>query len=419
MKNNENYLMLIVHHSTDMDGLISGAFALQAMKILRSEFRLNVKVVGYNYGKDTKVDEWLDTNQVRYDHYQFIDVTPPLEWIEKVSDSILTDTYGDNSGWNPMIELFDHHKGVYDKIVESDRCLALMGLDYGDRLAMQYYYSPNECGALIYLNSLTSNKFWLDNLVSRLTNEESINKAIRQIFPIKYGKKQVRKQLDMWLTNKEVFDLAKIVSKFDTWAWYAEWIEAGSVGSENSPWVMRPLALNEWFWGLDRDCFNADWVNQQLFGTNCGDWLPSNIYRPNYEKMVSYGFSQIARKVKEAKNKMYSFAYFDGMVSVITAGSISFYESEYIRSLRGNAPKEGTESIQWAIDNSLVLVSYKLDLTKWVCKYSFREIGANFDCASLAAKVGKDNGGGHFGAAGCRTTVDEFYGLVKQIPQKQ
>jgi hypothetical protein len=410
---NKTYKMLVVYHSADMDGLMSGAIAKMAMNIIRSELLLDVDFAGYNYGIDPQKDKWLDFEKNGYDHYQFIDITPPLAWLEGISD--LINVRNEVVSWVPVIHMFDHHKGVLDNFMESESAYRLLGGEGLYPCVLRYFFSGVESGAMIYLNSLTENGFWIDELIDGLSIQKYKQTGLQRIFPKMRARKEIRERTEKWLTNEYVFDLVKLVTKYDTWRWYPEWkVESASWQAKvpNEYTSMKPLALNQWFYGLSKEDFNMEFVVDQFFFGNNGEGIKGK-WKPSYENKLISGFAKIAENFKVAKNKGYSYVIFNGTRVCLVHGSLSFFESEHVMSLKTEAEKAPTEE-NYMIRSCEVLMSYKIDFTDMICKYSFRQIGVPFDCAKFAAAVGKDNGGGHEGAAGCRTSFADFYaGLQK------
>jgi len=104
----------LVYHSADSDGLMSGYLL---SKIFRDEIELeNADLIPYNYGTD---DDFLRNRE--YIRYIFVDVTPPIEWLEANIDKI---------GKDFDIEIFDHHAPKFDEIFGKFSNLFGKGLNY-------------------------------------------------------------------------------------------------------------------------------------------------------------------------------------------------------------------------------------------------------------------------------------------------
>lgn len=88
---------IFICHDKDSDGFISMCVARMIMDKDKD------KIIGYNY--ETEGIDWIDNPEVLHEYYNiyFIDVTPPVDWLEK---------YGD---WFNHICIIDHH---YDKLLQ-------------------------------------------------------------------------------------------------------------------------------------------------------------------------------------------------------------------------------------------------------------------------------------------------------------
>ena len=104
----------LIYHSADSDGLMSGYLL---SKIFRDEIELeNADLIPYNYGTD---DNFLRNRE--YIRYIFVDITPPIEWLEANIDKI---------GKEFEIEIFDHHAPKFDEIFGKFSNLFGKGITY-------------------------------------------------------------------------------------------------------------------------------------------------------------------------------------------------------------------------------------------------------------------------------------------------
>lgn len=97
-------LNAIIYHSADIDGLMSG--------YLMRQIQPNSIMIPYNYENET---DWMKEN---YSKYTFVDITPPLSWIESKKDDILNDTI--------QITIIDHH---LDKLFNIEECEKILGIN--------------------------------------------------------------------------------------------------------------------------------------------------------------------------------------------------------------------------------------------------------------------------------------------------
>ena len=107
---------LFICHDKDSDGFISMCLARLVMD------EENDKIVGYNY--ETEGIDWIDNPEIlhKYFNLYFIDVTPPIDWLEK---------YG---SWFNHICIIDHHKDKLDKIRKSTiNCANIVIIDSDDK----------------------------------------------------------------------------------------------------------------------------------------------------------------------------------------------------------------------------------------------------------------------------------------------
>jgi hypothetical protein len=425
---NRRYRMLVVHHSADMDGLMSGAIAKKALEIVSKELDFDAEHVGYNYGTDPKQDKWLDIIAEPYDHYQFIDVTPPLDWIEKTFSMKGQTLRLDNGPWHPVVEVFDHHPFVYKgwQQLIGDMTEAMKDTEDWPSDHVKWWFCSDESGAKIYHNSLYEMRFWIDPLIDRLNMDGNVIGRIRNLLPKRKMRSAIREGLDRWLTQKYFQPIVDMVSRFDTWGWYAEW-SAIPAAQRDESWAQRsmdPLAFNEWFYGLERSDFNMQFVYDCFFGRNAGNWKDIKwksheavlgAWEPNWVDKTNVGWRYLRDKQKAARNKDYTMVILPGVgpkgnpVHCVTCqGQADHYNSQFIRELKTDTDRMASMHLHDWMPASEVLMSYKIDFIKRVVKLSFRDIGGNINCAELASNVGLDNGGGHEGSAGCRIGLDRF-----------
>lgn len=146
---------IIVHHSGDNDGLMSGTIAYQMYK---SEIK-NGTVVLYGYDYQDRAKWMDDVESLLADDYtlylQFIDITPSVEWLTSVKDYI-ADSF-------LKIQIFDHHEMRYNDIMD-------LKLPYID-----YHFSTAWCGSKIYLD------YWKEILGGNLLNNKNCSKVFASL----------------------------------------------------------------------------------------------------------------------------------------------------------------------------------------------------------------------------------------------
>lgn len=131
-----------IYHNADNDGKMA-AFIARVM--FQEEVGIDVinstntavNLIGYNYGTNSEIDTWLsDEESNKYDLYIFVDITPPIDWLQKVSG-------------NKDIIIFDHHEQAYKNITNKF-------------LPVDYIYKSNMCGAeLFYYNRKEIQKYFI------------------------------------------------------------------------------------------------------------------------------------------------------------------------------------------------------------------------------------------------------------------
>jgi hypothetical protein len=272
---------------------------------------------------------------------------------------------------------------------------------------------------LIYLESITVEKLWLRELILNcemlaIGVETGFNKAVIKFFPKHYISKQLRKEINFWLSNEWMFKIVKMVSVFDTWAWFDIWKQSGLYTDK------APLALNEYFFGVEKYQFNVQHFYLSFFDKAN---IKLGSHDPQLDFRVNMGYQHIDRLMKEARKRDYSMTELGGYDCIMVAGKIGFYEREFIAEKQKDIEQE--KLLTNMADNmrtpiwyatSDVLCGYRIDWLNRTVKISFRAIAPYFDCAAYAAMLSPANGGGHAGSAGARMTLIEFFELFK-LPQ--
>lgn len=417
MENPNKFKVLIIHHNADMDGIVSGVLANQVFRQLSkindisTDKKLVFDVIGYNYGKDSTVDTWLNidvTNQ--YDYIQFIDITPPETWLEEVSNEQYS---------HITIAIFDHHKSAYDSIYEKFPSLLFTG-------QLKYFFDARYCGAWIYLyfvKKFTNEIDW-NHKTGKCKYSEGIEESwimnhIFYKFFIKENKFTVFQNLSEFLftpskvDNKDLFVseivngldtiifnykyIIDIVTEYDTWAWYPKKYQPKSKG-------YNPLYLNEGFMMTYKNTpvdqiTTLDSTNLIDKGIIICDYLENQV--PKRENIRIYEFPQLETHL----NNPVKIAFVNQKVN--------FFITENFIELHSELEVPELYVPDLCVPD--VVFYYTLDLVNNRITFSIRTINNMVNCSTLAKKISNGNGGGHFGAAGGSMSLEEFNQLLKLL----
>lgn len=181
----------IIYHNADMDGLMSGTFAKKFFDLLKEDARtatlFDYTLIGYNYGKDESVDTWLTNNQL-YNIYMFIDITPPIEFLDKLI-----------TGQEVMI--LDHHKKAYQDITER--------VKFARYDNVHYFFNAEESGAKIFFREIKN--------ISRLKKEKTFYSILLERSPFIHS--EIIENIRVYFNHPRFINLINLVSSYDTWQW--------------------------------------------------------------------------------------------------------------------------------------------------------------------------------------------------------
>jgi hypothetical protein len=342
----------IIFHSADMDGLMSGTLAKKTFEIINECFPgiFEYDLIGYNYGKNSKEDIWLNFEDNHYDYYQFIDVTPPLFWLENIYFLLANNLV--------KIDIFDHHKPVYDEISE---------IDIFKNNNLIYYFDNEFSGAYIYwINILKFN--WINKF---LENIEILNNS-----KIQNLKSLLKSEFDNYLFS----NLLELVDSYDTWKW-----------QNNKTKNNFALYLNEFF----------------FLHKNVEDYY-NIVFDANYDSQ------KILRKGKEiseirkdlSKNIKHLFVTINRQRFVIINDKASIYHIDNIKD------RYNTIDNKEYVASNAVIFYQSIDFIDNKINLSIRSLNDNFDCNYFVKSISPNNGGGHKGSAGCQLSINGFYNLI-------
>lgn len=363
----ENIKIAIVYHNQDMDGLMSGALAKLTFETIKKFIpEIEYDIIGYNYGKNPDEDIWLDSINNHYDFYQFIDVTPPIEWLSLMSVR------------ESIIYIFDHHKPVYEQIQKLSITSRL------NNLYFHYYFNENYCGVYIYWKELLSKDnwlndyFWLNNLIK--------DKEIKQ---------HIISELKTKIDTNFYFDLIQLVDQYDTWKWQDN--------ENNICW--NALYVNEFFLNFKtiEDFYNVCF---------CFDF--------NIPYILKHGKRISEFKNNESLNKKHYIKVINGETICIINDKASIYHINNVKDkikLSLENEKLTHEFFDKKLDEyrfvSCIIFYHDIDFGNDIpmINLSVRQIEENFDCNNFV-KGFFGIGGGHRGSAGCRIELNKFLKLI-------
>ena len=388
MGQTKTYKVAIIHHSADLDGIFSGALAYlfwdNVRTIMSKNKHINVEfdLIGYNYGKDTTIDTWLDPFEdgvCKYDYVQFIDINPPMFWIEKVKELIIADVM--------YVEIFDHHKAVHDEI--SSKFPELFFLKQ-----FNYYFSADYCAAYIFFSTFYDLD-WFKKLYKSKLAQTGIFKGLTSSNLLKNIEETITKLIT--LTNSRMMNL---VDSYDTWKWKI---------SNNSD----GLAINEYFLLFKPETDGIENAIQFLITGN----------ETKLESIITKGYELIRIKEIFAKNQKHSIieiAYNNKLEKFIIINdkantySIDVVESKILQAL--SQPCSGPENdaeLERYVNTKAIIFYNNIDFVKGTINLSFRHVDKSFNVSDFAKYICQGNGAGHFGAAGGSMRLDMFLHLIQ------
>lgn len=364
----------VIFHSGDMDGLTSGALATRTFDLLKSNFpdlSLDYEIIGYNYGKNPEEDLWLDFNKGFYDYYQFIDITPPIEWLKTMKPLIESNKV--------KIEIFDHHKPVYNEIQKLEITSGIF----------HYYFDENYSGAYIYYVNLLMPKPWYYILVHDLFGATSIIDK----FSIKKRYRDFLILLKSRIDTNYLFDIVKLVDSYDTWKW-----------KNNEKQNYDALALNEYF--LQHKDVKSYY--EILFNQNFDISL-----------MLTYGWTMIKinmRLASERKHFFFNWKYKNQNFIIINSKA-NVYDIDVVNEIKTEALNQELGQIlnpelEQYSNIKAILFYNNIDFSSNKINFGVRQIDKEFDCNDFIKEFTNGNGGGHQAASGGQMCLTDFIKLT-------
>jgi len=387
---------------------MSGTLARKAFELINSKFYNNdligFTLIPYNYGKDPKVDKWLDHEnpENKFDYYQFIDVTPPKEFLQTIAYKIINDQI--------MVDIFDHHLNIMKEIQQ----FVTKDLFLSD--GFKYFFDSDKSGALIYYNSLKESKNWLTRLLQ--FHEKNTNKIyahhlnlapnfLQRIFPTIFLIGKIQDEFNYWFFSSKMEELMSLVSKYDTWQWYSEKLDKNTYSSD------LPLALNEYFTGEYRED-NFQFYYKSLFEyshkiNSKTDPKEDGNY-PQIDMFTNNGYSNIQNKTKIAELAFHQIVPVlqTKICLIASSGYDYYYDTETVKKRMKKI--DGDTPVPFRDYSGLyAVIYYKINFKTQNVKISIRSLNENnFDACDFVKRLTGDNGGGHRGAAGGSLTLKDF-----------
>lgn len=392
------FKIAVVHHNADLDGIFSQTLARIFWGIVIDKLKYNSKInlevdfIGYNYGKDSTIDTWLnpynEEQNLKYDYIQFIDVTPPIFWIESVEEEIKLGRL--------YVEFFDHHKAVYDEITTKFEYL-LKNKNYN----FNFYFDNGFCAAYIYHITLCTGASWFQNLFKEKISEKGM---FARLLWSNYLS-NINKETENFFKQSNIISLINIVDSYDTWKW-----------KNQEPNYLDALALNEYFLQWKPDSLDAY--------LNCLEVI--NAGSPRIFLNRGHDLIEFKRLVVEnQKHLLIELEYdtpfnSDGMTRfVIINDKANTYSIDKVVSkiMEASAqPLSGEEhnpELECYINTKAIIFYNNIDFVENRINISVRHIDKNFDSSKFVKWLTNGNGGGHFGAAGGSLKLDKFTNLIQ------
>jgi oligoribonuclease NrnB/cAMP/cGMP phosphodiesterase (DHH superfamily) len=386
----KDYKILVIYHNNDTDGYTSGALAKMFYDNVRDVFnRIDINLIveykGYNYGKDSTVDTWLNPfneNEMKYNHIVFIDVTPPLVWFEIVENEI--------KNGNLFITIFDHHQFAYNDIMNR----------FNDVFSCKnvcYFFDNKICGAKIFYKTIQNDVFahiFASNIISYL----QLQKRIFGDLVLNNVVINIERMVTSIFGNKKLDLIIDLVDSYDTWKW------------KNDDHGLNALAINEFLIQLDykKEDLTLEYV-YQLF---------SNFGTDFFRTMLDKGHEIIKVKEKQALKQQHFIVDIFGEKVCIINEKANTYSIDYVKSLSDKALNQELSGpnfnpeIEKYFDIKCILFYNNIDWIKQSINFSLRQVKDGFDCNSFAKEIANGNAGGHLAASGGSLSLTKFIELI-------
>lgn len=388
----KDYKILVIYHNNDTDGYASGALAKMFYENVKDVFKridinLIVEYKGYNYGKDSTVDTWLNPfngNEMKYNHIVFIDVTPPMVWFEIVENEIING--------NLFITIFDHHQFAHNDIINA----------YGDLFLGPnacFFFDNKICGAKIFYKSIQNDVFahiFASNIISYL----QLQKRIFGDLVLNNVVLNIERMVTSIFGNKKLDLIIDLVDSYDTWKW------------KNDNHGLNALAINEFLIQADykKEDLTLEYV-YQLFSNFGTDFL---------RNMLDKGYEIIKDKQKNALKQQHFIVDIFGEKVLIINEKANTYSIDYVKSLSDKALNQELSGpnfnpeIEKYFGVKCILFYNNIDWIKKSINFSLRQVKDGFDCNSFAKEIANGNAGGHFASSGGSLSLNEFMEIINQ-----
>jgi len=394
IQNKKEFKVAIIHHSADMDGLFSGSLASIVFEIIKSklqkECNIDYDIIGYNYGKDSSIDTWLNINIAnQYDYIQFIDITPPEFWLDIINEDL-------NFFNKTQIDIFDHHKSAFE-IIKSKFPLIYNHINFN------YYFDSEYCASYIYfVNLFASKNRWFDKLI---TTKVLFSKSFIRRFEVNKLISVIKSDINLLLNTKNNNNLLKIVDLYDTWKWK---------NNQKEP-ILEALYLNEYICQYKSDdiILGISILLEKSPEHNLNIILGKGKLISEYKKLLSEKQKHLLIKFEESENSPKNNEYF-----ILINDKANSYSIEKIENIKFKAicqPLSGPNhdtNLEKYISVVAIIFYNDMDIPNNKMNISVRGIFKQFDCNLFVKWLTNNNGGGHFSAAGGSLTYNQFFNLI-------
>lgn len=384
MKNN----CLIIYHSKDLDGLVSGSL----LKNYYEGAVDNLKMIPYNY--ETENIDFIDLQVEYIDFYNliiFVDVTPTKDWLEKYKEIVISKY--DNIEMSKKLIFIDHHKQKIDELFEV--------IKNDNRISSNFYSNHVELNVdNKNLNAKIQNYVNDKNFERYIHNLNAIGTLNIEFIISRKSESNLMMSATMlayiYLINldknntefyEKIFQFIFYISEYDVW----------NFNEENYDILIKELVIY-FHYGLFSDIEND--LKQENYDYILS-YLCNHIFH-NVNKWLDKGEIIYREKIEIMKLKRNYHLFNDNFI-IIYGDYPEYVLQEFLKIKFAN----------YVIDG-LIFIGFKYDENKIVL--SIRQChNKNFNCIKFVKYLTNDNGGGHFAASGGSINYNEYKYLFQKI----